>query len=100
MRVFETETTQNARRVRQRTRTTVGSTDGAIGQQRVISGQNRGRARGRGRGRVPRRRNSNLNNLRTQNSAIVIDDSSETENFENAGSFNEDLLATTILETL
>nr|APO37003.1 protein UL112 [Human betaherpesvirus 6B]APO37089.1 protein UL112 [Human betaherpesvirus 6B]APO37173.1 protein UL112 [Human betaherpesvirus 6B]APO37260.1 protein UL112 [Human betaherpesvirus 6B]APO37346.1 protein UL112 [Human betaherpesvirus 6B] len=100
MRVFETETTQNARRVRQRTRTTVGSTDGAIGQQRVISGQNRGRARGRGRGRVPRRRNSNLNNLRTQNYAIVIDDSSETENFENAGSFNEDLLATTILETL
>nr|APO38462.1 protein UL112 [Human betaherpesvirus 6A] len=85
------ETTPNARRLRQRTRTTVGTDR--------ISGQNRGRARGRGRGRAPRRRNSNINNSMTQ-TAIVIDDSSEAENFENEGSFNEDLLATTILETL
>ncbi|CAA58371.2 putative replication protein [Human betaherpesvirus 6A] len=93
------ETARSPRRLRQRTRTIVGSTDGAIEQQRVISGQNRGRARGRGRGRAPRRRNSNINNSRTQ-TTIVIDDSSEAENFENEGSFNEDLLATTILETL
>lgn len=82
------ETTPNARRLRQRTITTD-----------RISGQNRGRARGRGRGRAPRRRNSNINNSGTQ-TAIVIDDSSEAENFENEGSFNEDLLATTVLETL